>query len=254
MALLTLRILDGPERGTIFHQIATPVTIGREEGNAIQLNDERVSRYHLRITDDNGAVLLTDLESTNGTRVNGEAVHLWELRAGDLISMGRSQILVGSADEIARRLRKIRNGDAAASVPMGGDEFRFIENAFAATARPESTSSPFTSSPFEAEIFRELAGEDLSLLHHLPPPQILTDLSPRHSAKLAELLQYIHLRLRYLVTSVHMAESQTSASSPQASSKPVNEPEKITLSMSQWQNLIDLYGRIALYLHAITEP
>ena len=93
MALVTIRILDGPERGTAYHQIATPVSVGREEGNYIQLNDERVSRYHLKIYEDSGAILLTDLQSTNGTKVNGEVVQVWRLRPGDMITAGRSVLV-----------------------------------------------------------------------------------------------------------------------------------------------------------------
>ena len=48
MDQITLRILDGADRGRLYGDIAPPVTIGREEGNTIQLNDERVSRFHLR--------------------------------------------------------------------------------------------------------------------------------------------------------------------------------------------------------------
>ncbi len=43
MALITLRVLDGADRGRVFDDVPTPVTIGREEGNTIQLNDERAS-------------------------------------------------------------------------------------------------------------------------------------------------------------------------------------------------------------------
>ena len=49
MALVTLRVLDGADRGRVFQNLATPVTIGREEGNSVQLNDERISRFHLKI-------------------------------------------------------------------------------------------------------------------------------------------------------------------------------------------------------------
>ena len=59
----------------------TPITIGGK-GNAIQLNDERVSRFHLKIQEDGERLVLTDLESTNGTRVNGEDVQLCILRFG----------------------------------------------------------------------------------------------------------------------------------------------------------------------------
>jgi len=43
--LITLRVLDGADRGRTFAEVPTPLTIGREEGNPIQLNDERISRF-----------------------------------------------------------------------------------------------------------------------------------------------------------------------------------------------------------------
>jgi pSer/pThr/pTyr-binding forkhead associated (FHA) protein len=76
MAEITLRVLDGSDRGKVFDELPTPVTIGREEGNSIQLNDERVSRFHLKIQTDRDRVVLTDLQSTNGTKVNGEDIQL----------------------------------------------------------------------------------------------------------------------------------------------------------------------------------
>ena len=75
MALVTLRVIDGPDRGQSFDDIITPFTVGREEGNPVQLNDERISRFHLKIQENEGKIVLTDLESTNGTKVNGETVH-----------------------------------------------------------------------------------------------------------------------------------------------------------------------------------
>ena len=90
MAFLTLRVLDGADRGRVFERLSTPVTIGREEGNSVQLNDERVSRFHLKIQEDQNKLVLTDLQSTNGSKVNGESVQLWILRPGDVICVGRS--------------------------------------------------------------------------------------------------------------------------------------------------------------------
>jgi len=88
MATITLRVLHGPDRGRVFANIATPVTIGREEGNSIQLNDERISRYHLKLQDDHEKVVATDLESTNGTRVNGAKVAEHRLADGDVVEIG----------------------------------------------------------------------------------------------------------------------------------------------------------------------
>ena len=69
MALVTLRVLDGADRGRTFEDVPTPFTVGREEGNSVQLNDERISRFHLKIQEDHEKLVLTDLESTNGTKV-----------------------------------------------------------------------------------------------------------------------------------------------------------------------------------------
>jgi hypothetical protein len=53
--------------------------------------------------------ILTDLESTNGTRVNGTVVQIRRLRYGDRIGVGRSLLLFGSEDEIATRISSMEN-------------------------------------------------------------------------------------------------------------------------------------------------
>ena len=106
---ITLRVLDGADRGQIYENLVAPITIGREEGNSVQLNDERISRFHLKIQEDQDKLVLTDLESTNGTRVNGEDTHLRILRYGDVVSVGRSVLLFGTRDQIAGRLEELRS-------------------------------------------------------------------------------------------------------------------------------------------------
>jgi len=122
MTLVTLRVLDGADRGRVFEDMPTPLTIGREEGNPIQLNDERISRFHLKIQEDDGKLVLTDLESTNGTKLNGETVQLCILRPGDLIALGRTMLLVGSRQEIADRLARLRGADLSEAVTLTGEE------------------------------------------------------------------------------------------------------------------------------------
>src|SRR5256886_5112206 len=115
MTGITIRVLDGADRGRVFQNLAPPITVGREEGNTIQLNDERVSRYHVKIQEDHNRLVITDLESTNGTKVNNEDVQLRILRFGDMIQLGRSVLLFGSREQIAQRLAKLRadEGDGA---------------------------------------------------------------------------------------------------------------------------------------------
>jgi tetratricopeptide (TPR) repeat protein len=65
------------------------ITIGRKEDNLVHLPERNVSRRHARLLRRNGAVLLEDLQSANGTQVNGvriqEAVPLQD---GDLVKIG----------------------------------------------------------------------------------------------------------------------------------------------------------------------
>src|SRR5437660_5944483 len=104
MPAVTFQILEGIDKGRVFRELTTPVTIGREEGNLLRLNDERISRFHAKVQFDNGEVILTDLESTNGTRVNGSVVQIRRLKPGDRVGVGRSLLLFGTDEEIAARL------------------------------------------------------------------------------------------------------------------------------------------------------
>jgi hypothetical protein len=221
MALVTLRVLDGADRGCVFENLPTPVTIGREEGNSLQLNDERVSRYHLKIQEDQNKLVLTDLESTNGTKVNGESVQLWILRHGDVICLGRTVLLFGSPDEIAMRLASLRGVDLSAGVNLNGEEDQY---------------APGIS--LEAELGWSEDPDARATLHTLLPPELPLQLSPAQAAQLSELLHYFHLRLRGLVQSVRAA--------PKA--------DRVTLEQRQWQNLVDLQARLAAYLRAVGEP
>src|SRR5207248_7065689 len=107
---VTFQIVDGIDKGRLFRDLVVPFTIGREEGNLLRLNDERVSRYHAKVQQDAGDLILTDLESTNGTRVNGHVVQIRRLRFGDRIALGRSLLLFGSDEEINARRATLRAG------------------------------------------------------------------------------------------------------------------------------------------------
>src|SRR5947208_14211970 len=104
MKSVTFQILEGIDKGRVFRDLRPPVTIGREEGNLLRLNDERVSRFHAKVQLDDNDYILTDLESTNGTRVNGAVVQIRRLRFGDRVGVGRSVLLFGSNEQIAARM------------------------------------------------------------------------------------------------------------------------------------------------------
>lgn len=218
MALITLRVLDGADRGRVFENLATPVTIGREEGNTLQLNDERVSRFHVKIQEDQDKIVITDLESTNGTKVNGEDIQLRILRYGDIVSLGRTVLLFGSRDEIAERLAALRGEKSTGSVgdPQLAEKSASLDFELSWSADPDIQST----------------------LHALLPPELPERLSPGQAAQLCELLEYLHVRIRDLLASVKIKA----------------DAEQVTLEARQWQNLVDLQARLAGYLRAIGQP
>jgi two-component system cell cycle response regulator len=79
----------GPDLGKKTVLVRDQTTIGRGEGCEIQLEMDNVSRRHCSLLLREGAVLLRDEGSTNGTYLNGvEIKQETELRSGDLIKVG----------------------------------------------------------------------------------------------------------------------------------------------------------------------
>jgi type II secretory pathway predicted ATPase ExeA/pSer/pThr/pTyr-binding forkhead associated (FHA) protein len=66
--------------------------IGRDADNDIPIKAEHVSRHHAQVTVEQGACWITDLNSTNGTYVNGRRVKKRILRDGDTIRIGLHEL------------------------------------------------------------------------------------------------------------------------------------------------------------------
>ncbi len=89
-----LIVLSGRAIGKMFKLEVGSHLIGRGSDGEIQLDDDGVSRKHARMTrKPSGLVALEDLNSTNGTWVNGTRVSLHELTDGDRIQIGSVTIL-----------------------------------------------------------------------------------------------------------------------------------------------------------------
>ena len=79
----------GPAPGKVYSLEKSEISIGREVGSDVFVNDEEVSRQHARLTSHFGDYILEDLGSTNGTFVNGQrAVGQRILKPGDTILLG----------------------------------------------------------------------------------------------------------------------------------------------------------------------
>ena len=70
------------------------MSIGRSDKNELVIQDGTVSGKHCKIEYKGNQYMVTDMNSTNGTIVNGNKVSTSEVKQGDKIQLGKIQILV----------------------------------------------------------------------------------------------------------------------------------------------------------------
>jgi hypothetical protein len=90
----TLREVQADGRGRQIVLDGSVLTIGRAPDNVLVLDDRRVSRHHARVQARRGMLVLTDLDSANGSRVNGVAISEVALGAGDRIEIGTTILVI----------------------------------------------------------------------------------------------------------------------------------------------------------------
>ena len=130
-------------------------------------------------------------------------------------------LLFGSREQIASRLAALR-GELSPSGTIGSED---------------QLRSPLAGT-LDFELNWSADPDVQSTLHTLQAPDLPERLGPGQAAQLCELLDYLHIRIRDLLNSV--------AIKPNA--------EQVMLELRQWQNLVDLQARLALYLRAVGQP
>ena len=86
---------------------STSVTLGRHAKNVIPLPDRTISQQHARITRVRDDCFLEDLNSTNGTYVNHQSIEQHYLEDGDIIGVGKYQIIFRSTQGIESQLQRL---------------------------------------------------------------------------------------------------------------------------------------------------
>jgi hypothetical protein len=98
-------IMNGPEKGRSIPFEADTAVLGRAPDNDIQVNDQSVSRRHLRIDKRGDLYFITDIQSKNGTYIGGTRIEPeteYEVKQGVPIAVGKVFMSIGKScpDEI----------------------------------------------------------------------------------------------------------------------------------------------------------
>jgi DNA-binding NtrC family response regulator len=93
---LAVSVTSGPSRGASATSTDDPITVGSSPGNNLELADSTVSRYHLELARKDDRIAVTDLGSTNGTKIGAILLRSSTalVPAGTTIAIGRSELLV----------------------------------------------------------------------------------------------------------------------------------------------------------------
>ncbi len=143
----SLFVIQGRDQGTRFRLDGGTVTLGRGTSNAVQLHDTEISREHAEFRRRGEAFVIRDLDSSNGTYVNGRQVKEHELASGDQVQLGRTLLLYtgvteGGGEDLADKINIV-------SHPEDGDGSRIVHTMHQSEgseilALPENeTSSPW---------------------------------------------------------------------------------------------------------------
>ncbi len=86
-----------PDGTTASHDLTDEtITLGRVADNMIQIDDASVSSHHAELVRDGDDYILRDLDSTNGTRLNGQPHREGKLKEGDQVRFGNIETLYES--------------------------------------------------------------------------------------------------------------------------------------------------------------
>jgi len=107
--------------------------LGRDDGNDIAISDEKVSKVHCKISitrtsQDVEQVFIKDLESTNGTYVNGERIEQSPIHGGDKIQVGDTVLSLSYSDELEKEYHAKLFNYAVRDTHTGLYNRRFIIN------------------------------------------------------------------------------------------------------------------------------
>ena len=92
--MFSIHIIQGFDQGVHLDIASKNFRFGRDSNNDLQLRDSEVSRFHAELRQDDAGIRVVDLESSNGTFVNGERATSVQLSSGDRIQLGKTHMVM----------------------------------------------------------------------------------------------------------------------------------------------------------------
>lgn len=148
------------------------ISIGRREDNHIHVDDLAVSGEHAVITTIGRDSFLEDLESTNGTLINGKRVKWYALQEGDEIQLGRARLRYAQGDATEK---PVENGFAQTiMLPMVEVEHQYAAQPQVNGKAPATSTVPVPSASVAKELdpkpaAGKIAGVSLQLMQGTKP-------------------------------------------------------------------------------------
>ena len=133
--------ITGPIKGTTIPLEVPETVVGRDPSNGVPINDPLVSRRHCSILNSSGQIRLVDLESLNGTFVNGAPTREKTLEHGDRIKIGASQFIFLLRDDETLTSAPLTDSfedqfTTAVTVKLGQEESVYLQPEKIAQALP----------------------------------------------------------------------------------------------------------------------
>ncbi len=128
--MLHLRIIRaaGSQDAVSIADRGFPYTVGRDNENQLHIGSSAVSRYHAVLVAENGAHYVQDMDSTNGTFLNGKSIRKAKITPGDKITIANVDILVEGAPVPIREIAAPLDLTVSIDNPIPSDATITVKN------------------------------------------------------------------------------------------------------------------------------
>ncbi|MBI5360183.1 MAG: FHA domain-containing protein [Planctomycetes bacterium] len=123
------------------------IVVGRSRECDIAIHDEKVSSRHFRLKNDGNKIFVQDLLSKNGTFMNGEKIETVEIRDGDVINIGSTNLIFKSEAAVAPGAEQPQYQQYQQGAPQPPSSFAN------ASTMPAGMQAPFPSAPMSAPTY-----------------------------------------------------------------------------------------------------